>query len=143
VKNVRVAAGKHIKLMIDTYGVDIDVLKYVDSATASIYRQRTKGYATAVPIKALVGYDPTEDDLSLIGNADDVVGMITLGRLHLLEAFPLLDPEEAVDKKDELGFDGKRWRVIKGHPTGRLGRGSEVVVIGFGHRPGKKHEVYP
>ena len=138
------AIANRLETLIDAHGVSVDILPYSTSATSSVYRQRDKQYAVAVPIKGMVSLQPSEEELSMMGESSAVDGMITFCRKHIETAFPTKTIETAISDADEVGALGKRWRISKVHIGGRVVGGvAEFVAITYKHRKGLKNEAYP
>lgn len=119
------------------------VLKYVVSPAANPYRQRTKQYDAGTEVRGHIVYKPSPEVLSVIGADVTAEGVITISRLHLLAAFPGIDPALAISDDDQLVVDGTRWRVVKTHRTAPLGRGPEIFYLAFDFLLGRKAEAFP
>ena len=142
--NIRDNIAGEVENVIDVYGRSLDVLKYNPSASANPYKQRARLFLAAVVVTGHIAYDAEPDMISKIGQGKPLEGMITFSKLHLAKKFPGVTFENAITTKDELGFDGHRFRIIATHRTGSLGsdRG-EVLIVGFDFIKGRKEEVYP
>ncbi len=144
IENLAPKAAAFLQEAIAVYGVDFDVLKYSTSATGSVYRQRAKTYAAPVSLRGHVVMDPSKDLLTEIGAGDDVSGFVTCARLDVEAAFPgAASLEEAIGLKDEIGLQGRRYRIVEVKYTGQLDDEKQVLQIFFDAKPGEKDEVYP
>lgn len=131
------------ELIIEEYGDTVEVLKLDTGATPDVYGQSSHFYQAPVPIKGVVSFGPQPETISAIGDVGPFEGMITFSKNHLERAFPLSKAELVVENKDELGFQGYRWRVLSVHKTGPIRGSAVVVLVFFAHRNTKKYEVYP
>ena len=132
-----------VKAILDDYGVSIDVLKFTTTGSPNRYNQGAQTYASAVSVQAHVELHPTRDMVTPFG--DDVLpdAMVTLGRSHLETAFSPAAAQDAIRRDDEVGFNGKRWKVESVHATGWTEDGPEVVVLLLSAIKGRETEVYP
>lgn len=126
---------------IEAYSSTVSVYKYSDTGTPNPYGQRARTFAVAVPVLGHVAYDPTKEMLTQIGEEGEASGMITFSRATLEAALPALNPETFVNDSDEVAIDGKRWRVIGIHLTGRLSTVHDIIVVTFDTIPGREGET--
>ena len=93
-------------------------------------------------IKGHISFNPSADILTELGAGDDVTGMITVGRLHMEAAYPLIDFEDTVTLKDEIGLKDKRYRISGVRYTGHLKEVAEILIILFASKPAHKGDAY-
>lgn len=146
IEDVKEQVADEIECVLDVYGELVDVLKYTTSAPppeTDLYRQRVKGYAAPVSLLGHVTFDPDPETLTAIGADRKVAGTVLFSRRHLAAAFPGVPVGETIDQKDELGHNGRRWKIVSVHETGRLRDEGELLYVTFDVREGKQEEVYP
>lgn len=136
--------GTTVKKVIDKFGQPVDILKF-DSMVVDQYRQGAPVFLDAVPVQAQVAMGLNTDQLAQIGLMSEkpIAGALTFSRLHLEEAFPALDIEEAITLKDEIGVMGQRWAIATVHVSGHINGIPSVIAVGLAVRPGKEKEPYP
>jgi len=130
-QNILAQAKAFLGDMFSTYAEPVNVYKYTTSATASIYKQRNKGYAAAVSAVGHVAFSPSMETLSSIGVIAPVLGMITFTKDTLLTAFPATATRSLVTSSDRVGIRGFQYSVVGVHLTGDMISDHEIIVVLF------------
>lgn len=131
-----------IDALLTAHGTDIDILKF-DSITLDQYDQGDKTFSAAVTVTGRGTRDPTLHDLELIGANEYVEIMFVISRLELCRKFPTAAEGDWIDNQDEIGFEGRRYRVVKVWKAGKIkDTYSHIVVTGM-TPPGNELVPYP
>jgi len=125
------------------YGETVTILPYSTSATASIYRQRTKTYGAPVEVTGAVSFDLTEEVATSIGLKSVPEGAVTFARAHLESAFGTEDLSSTITAKDDIVVGGSRYRITECAESGRLEDAPTFIVVAFSSHAGREGEAYP
>lgn len=128
--------------VLQTYGTDIDVLKSAGVGVADVYGQGDRTFDAAVSVRGRAIQKPTQDQLSFIGNDDEVEIAFLFSRTELVAKFPSAGENEWLEKTDEFGWEGRRFRALSVHPTGRVQAYHAMVAVVAETIPGAS-DTYP
>lgn len=127
--------------VIDEHGTDIDVLKFA-TIVPDLYGQGPRTFAAAVSTRGRGIRSPTKDQITVIGDSEEVDIAFVFSRLELERKFPGLEPFW-ITNDDEIGFEGRRYRILSTRSTGKaFGKYSMLVAIGAAS-PGSAETPYP
>jgi hypothetical protein len=124
------------------HGTDMDVLKYV-STVLDQYKQGEQTFATAVEVRGRGIRRPTKDQLSMIGDAEEVEIAFVFSRLELNDKFPTATEPYWITNDDRIGFEGKQYRILSTHPTGKIALTYSMLVAIAETIPGGAEVAYP
>jgi hypothetical protein len=132
-----------VRAAIDDHGTDIDVLKYDDTTPLDQYRQGTPAFDSPVSVRGRGIRRPTSDQISFIGDGEEVEIAFLFSRLELNEKFPSATEPYWVTNDDQIGFEGKRYRILESHPTGKVAETYSMLVVIAETAPGEAETTYP
>ena len=126
-----------------TYGEAVTVLPYTTSATASVYRQRTKAFGAPVEVVGAVAFGLTQEQATAIGLNSVPKGTVTFARKDLEDAYSTTDLSETVKASDDLVIKGERFRITECSTSGRIENAPTFIVAAFEYHRGREGEEYP
>jgi phage tail tube protein FII len=112
---------------IKAYGQSIDVLKHA-ATSADLYQQGAKTFDVAVQVVGRAIRRPTADQLSMVGDQEDIELAVVFARLELMDAFATATENEWIVNDDEIGYEGTRYRILSTHLTARVKDYYSLVV---------------
>lgn len=124
------------------HGTDMDVLKYTGT-TLDQYKQGEPTFEDPVEVRGRGIRRPTKDQLSMIGDAEEVEIAFVFSRLELNEKFPTATEPYWVTNDDRIGFEGKLYRILSTHPTGKVAQTYSMLVAIAETLPGEAESTYP
>lgn len=130
-----------VAAVIDSHGGDLAVRKYV-SETQDRYKQGVVTFGTPVICRGRAITRPTREQLSFIGDGQEVEVAFLFSRLELVAKFPALGEGVWLTTKDEVGWGGQWWRLVSAHPTGRVSTQCSMLVMIGETAPGA-NRAYP
>ena len=114
------------------HGTNITIRALQATGTPNRYGQATKTYAAGVTLPGRGIIDPSQDLLTQIGAMrDEFDCMFLFSKQHLDDAFPAATPPDWMNVDDEIEFEGKRYAIVKVHPTGKT-YGNYLLLIVLG-----------
>jgi hypothetical protein len=128
--------------LLRDHGTDMDVLKY-ESTVLDQYKQGEQVFADPVSVRGRGIRRPTKDQLSFIGDAEEVEIAFVFSRLELNEKFPLATEPYWITNDDRIGFEGRVYRVVEAHPTGKVALTYSMLVLIGETIPGGAETAYP
>lgn len=122
----------------------IGVVKYAGTVLDQ-YKQGEPTYAAfAVPTTGRGIRQPNMDQLSMIGDGESVEIAFVWSRLELARRFPsAADPMKSIDTRDRLEFEGKTYRILSTHPTGKSHSVYTMLVVKAASLPGAVNDPIP
>lgn len=125
------------------YGEEIKLLKFVPSATGSIYRQSKKIYETPYLIRGSVARFPVESEIGATGEASERNAEVTIPVQYMVDLFGDSTPlKEMITVSDLLIFDNRVWRIVQASLTGRIGAEPTLMYIVLREKLGAKEKDY-
>ena len=109
-----------LETLLSDYGDSISV--WVSKAVAkNIYGQSKLDFeATAISCTGRCILNPSPEELSIVGNMEDVDAAVLFSRAEMVSKFPSNPENEWISLDDEVEYDSIRYRIIKVYPTGRI-----------------------
>ena len=99
------------------------------SGAVDTYKQRTRDFGTPVELVGRAILNPTEEQLSMIGNDERYDIAFLFSRPEMEAKFPSVAEGEWVDVTGEMTWWQRRFRIVKVHPTGQVGERFLLVVM--------------
>lgn len=93
------------------------------------YKQRTKTFGTAVTLVGRAIWEPTIEQISVIGNDEKYDVAFLFSRTEMTRKFPSLTEGEWLDVTGELEWNSRRFRIEKVHPSGQVQTRFILVVV--------------
>lgn len=109
-------------------GDTITVYKFT-TGTANRYGQRAATFSTGVACVGHCVLKPSEELIALVGNEQKVDAVISFSRLEMKRKFASGVEGAWVTEKDEFDFEGKRYRILKVLPSGRVEDYDHVFLV--------------
>lgn len=134
---------KKVRSALTRHGTDIDVLKYTTGAVLDQYKQGEPEFADPIEVRGRGIRRPTKDQLSMIGDGEEVEIAFVFSRLELNEKFPAATEPDWITNDDRIGFEGKLYRILSTHPTGKIHLTYSMLVALAETIPGGAEAVYP
>lgn len=106
-----------------------------------LYRTQQHTYDDGTALVAHIVTELRDEQRSDHGLSAQTTGMVTASYLHIKDAFPDVEPTDAIVLADEIGFDGVRYRITELHHTGRGEHSPVVYIIGFAAKTGNERAV--
>jgi len=101
---------------------------YVTGST-DIYKQRTKTFGTGVSLTGRAILNPTQEQISVIGNDERYDVAFLFSKLEMDRKFPSASEGEWLDVDAEITWWSRRYRIEKVHPSGQVGQYFSLVVV--------------
>ena len=142
-KTIEPRAAKALVRAHERYGETLGLLKYVPSATGSIYRQAKKIYEAPYEVKGCVARMPQEHIIGRTGEDSERKAEVTITVKHLVDVF---GRSTALDKmittSDLLVFDNRVWRIVQASLSARVGEDPLLMYILLREKLGAKESDY-
>jgi len=124
------------------HGTDMDVLKY-DDMVLDQYNQGEPQFADPIVVRGRGIRRPTKDQISFIGDAEEVEIAFVFSRLELNDKFPDATEPYWITNDDRIGFEEKLYRILEAHPTGKVAETYSMLVLIAETLPGGAETPYP
>jgi len=108
----------HVKSTIARHGSVLGVLKF-SSLTTDQYQQGDPTFNTVVNTTGRGIRQPSADELSVIGDGENVEIAFVWSRLELIDKLSSYPTDKWLDNKDRIQFEGKVYRILSTHLTGK------------------------
>jgi hypothetical protein len=104
------------------YGEEVRLLKFIPSATGSIYRQSKRIYEPPLTILCSVSRFPNERETGPTGESSERNAEITLTISYMKALFgDSTDINHMITVSDLIILDNRVWRITQASMTGRVG----------------------
>ena len=125
------------------YGEEVRLLKFIPSATGSIYRQSKRMYEPPLTIRGSVARFPNEREIGPTGESSERNAEITLPVAYLEALFgDSTDLKEMITVSDLIVFDNRVWRITQASFTGRVGDKPLLMYLILREKLGAKEKAY-
>lgn len=125
------------------YGEEVKLLKFVPSATGSIYRQSKRIYEAPYILRGSVARFPVEHEIGPTGEMSERNAEVTIPVKFMEDLFGDSTPlAEMVTTSDLLIFDNRVWRITQASLTGRIGAEPTLMYIKLREKLGAKEKDY-
>lgn len=111
---------------------EIKVYPAVTSGTYDQYKQKTKAFGTGVAVAGRAIQNPTEEQVTAIGSGERYDAAFVFSRLELKRRFSSAAEGEWIDVTAEIGWNGRRFKLMKVRPTGQI-ENTFVLVVALGN----------
>ncbi len=101
------------------FGDTVEIYVAKDSVKNN-YGQASVSFHEAIPCTGRSILAPTKEDITIIGDLQNVDVAVVFSRLEMLRKFPHRDENRWIDEDDEFKFENERFRITKVYPTGRV-----------------------
>ena len=73
--------------------------------------------------------NPTSEQLSIVGNLQDVDVALLFSRKEMQRRFPTIAENEWMHEHDRLKYEDRTYKIIQIHPTGRIKNFASIFVV--------------
>jgi len=120
--------GAEVDALLLGFGKDVTVYK-ASVGAGNLYGQQTKSFGTGVVCKGRCLLTPTEEQISLVGNLEEIDAAFVFARAELVRKFPAGAEGEWITELDEASFEGDRYKLVKVKPSGKVEDKWQLVVV--------------
>jgi hypothetical protein len=111
------------------FGKTVYIYQHSLSST-NVYGQEALSFATtSIKCTGRVILNPTSEQISIVGDRQDVDVGVVFARKEMLRKFPSATENYWIDEKDEFEFENERFRILKAHATGRIKSYNQLLVL--------------
>lgn len=128
--------------LVRDYGTDILHFRYIETDT-DLYQEGVAEYEDPVTLRCRGIKAPRPEVLSIIGAEGEAEVAFLFARDMLAAAYPFSGEGEWIDARDELEFEGRRYRLGSVHLTGKIKDRCSLVVALARTAAGEAEDAYP
>ena len=137
------AAKRGLDRVHQAYGEEVRLLKFIPSATGSIYRQTKRIYEPPLTIRASVSRTPQEVEMGAVGETSERNAELTIPVAYMESLFgDSTSLSQMVNTSDLIVFDNRVWRITQASLTGRVGDNPLLMYIRLREKLGAKEKDY-